>query len=244
MSSNPTGDVEPARLWNSAVVEYNVGKKPEHQIKANHSKADDLAKERDSALKSFEVQRHDGGLVDRIRTSLGAACQAAQVAVQPIGNLLSNIYPPASAISQALTLVLGGCGGVTDKLDQIETFYQTIQFFFERLALLEKRMPQQHAFQAPLTRVFVAILNIIKHTEDYVRKGRFIAFGKGIFGRDGGLADSYTEFNHRINDLECSVIVATLGTVTESSRDLKELSGVTHMIYGRLSDLVDMQRTS
>ncbi|KAH6974615.1 hypothetical protein BKA56DRAFT_619555 [Ilyonectria sp. MPI-CAGE-AT-0026] len=244
MSSNPTGDVEPARLWNLAVVEYNVGKKSEHQIKANHSKADDLAKERDSALKSFKVQRHDGGLVDRIRTSLGAACQAAQVAVQPIGNLLGNIYPPASAISQALTLALGGCGGVTDKLDQIETFYQTIQFFFERLALLEKRMPQQHAFQAPLTRVFVAILNIIKHTEDYVRKGRFIAFGKGIFGRDGGLADSYTEFNHRINDLECSVIVATLGTVTESSRDLKELSGVTHMIYGRLSDLVDMQRTA
>ncbi|KAH7150179.1 hypothetical protein B0J13DRAFT_661010 [Dactylonectria estremocensis] len=239
MSSNPTGDVEPARLWNLAVVKFNDGKDSERQIKPGRD-ATTLANDRVEALNRFKKQRHNGGLVDRIRTTLGAACQAAQVAVQPIGDLLSNVYPPASAIAQALTLVLGGCGGVTDKLDQVEAFYQTTQFFFERLALLEKRMPQQHAFQAPLTRVFVAILDIIEHTEEYVRKGRLIAFGKSLVGRDGGLADSYTEFNNRINDLECTVVVATLGTVTESSRDLKELTGVTHMIYAHL---MEMQRT-
>ncbi|KAH7133994.1 hypothetical protein EDB81DRAFT_802885 [Dactylonectria macrodidyma] len=240
MSSNPTGDIEPARLWNLAVIKFNDGKESDRQVKSGRDAAT-LANDRVKALEKFQKKRHDGGLLDRIRTSLGAACQAAQVAVQPIGDLLSNVYPPASVIAQALTLVLGGCAGVTDKLDQIEAFYQTTQFFFERLALLERRMPQQHAFQAPLTRVFVAILDIIGHTEEYVKKGRLIAFGKGLLGKDGGLADSYTEFNNRINDLECTVVVATLGTVTESSRDLKELTGVTHMIY---EHLVEMQRTA
>ncbi|KAL8413440.1 hypothetical protein RB594_004898 [Gaeumannomyces avenae] len=227
--------MEPADLWKSGVEEYNKRRTNKLKIKAKDMAS--LVQDQKEQTKKFEDWRHDKGRLDRVRTALGSACGAVNVAVGPVGDMLSNVYPPASTIGQALSFVLMGCEKVSEKLDKIETFYETVKFFFERLSLLESRMPQQVAFQKPLTRVFLAILEIIRCTESYIKGGRLRAFGSGLFGADGGLDVAYAQYGTRMSELESSVIMATLGTVTAIGGELEGLGGVALMISNRLGDL-------
>lgn len=164
--------------------------------------------------------RHPGIRGDRVRTALRNVCNHVQDAIGLAGDIASLAYPPASAISQALLFVLKACNGVSEKLDEIEKFYEKIQYFFERLSLIERRLPPEHAFGEPLIRVFIAILNVCGTARKYIRDGRTMTFFKGLIGMDDGLADHLKDITDRMNDLESTVIMATLGVVTQAKKEL------------------------
>ncbi|XXG97541.1 hypothetical protein Hte_003846 [Hypoxylon texense] len=184
---------------------------------------------------NFKHTRHPATRRDRIRTIFRNVCNQAQDAVGLASDLASLAYPPASAISQALFFILKACKDLSEKLDEIEKFYEKIQYFFERLSLIERRLPPEHAFGEPLIRVFIAILNVCGTARRYARDGRAITFLKSLVGKDDGLADHLKDITNRMNDLESSVIMATLNTVTQAKGDVELLVGTMKAFLQRIS---------
>ncbi|KAG2000889.1 hypothetical protein GB937_010726 [Aspergillus fischeri] len=218
-------------LWTDAVIKYNSDEDDPKQCTIQEKQdieyewitAFNKATESKGLLSSFSRRRHSETAVDQVRKSFLSVINAVSNAVEPIGSLAACAYPPASAISQAILFVFQACQKVSQNLDQIATFYKTMQIFFERLSLLEERLPQEKAFGMQLTRVFCALLDMCSEAKKYVKQGRAIAFLRAVVGKDDGLAGAYSTFTDHMNDLESSVIHATLGTVTETSRHLKNM---------------------
>lgn len=224
-----------ADLWITAVDKYNQSidddtkDKGEFRIQRDIWTIATMEAKMEKELAQFNSRRNPNTSLARIRSVLTQVVAAAQEAIGPVVSLVACAYPPASAISQALFFVFQVCKRVSGRYDEIATFYQTIQFFFERLSLLHRRMPQENAFGEPITRVFIAILEMLHNAKKYALRGRAVVFIREVISKDDGLANAYANFTRRMNDLESSVIVATLGTVTEASRDLKQ---VREMIRG------------
>ncbi|KFZ04927.1 hypothetical protein V501_08843 [Pseudogymnoascus sp. VKM F-4519 (FW-2642)] len=139
------------------------------------------------------------------------------------GNIGRASFLPASTISQALVFVLGACKNVSEKYDQIASFYETVIIFCERLAILQGRMPLENAFRSQLVGLLGTILNMCGIAQTVTGEGRMLTFTKTMFQSDEGLAGAYDEFNNQMSHFESAIITATLGISVQTDRGVENL---------------------
>jgi hypothetical protein len=233
-------NLNPSELWDDAVAEYNRGRAEGEKLFPYRQRGEEFDKWMDGVIEEkltqFKDKRDPRNLGAKVRTWLRKACNAVTPIVETTGSAASLAFPPASVISQALVHILAACKNVSEQLDNIVEFYERVRLFFERISLLTDQMPQAYPFWAALTRVFCAILNICKVVRTFVSKGRVIAFWKALI-QDSDVGKAYQEYNDRMDDLESSIIVATLGTVTETGRVTKDIKHNTDILLERVDDI-------
>jgi hypothetical protein len=213
-------------IWKKAVEAYDQTAEIKLGGREISWTTDEIRKRQEEALDRFQGKRHSGNHLDRARSALARISGFAQCVTSSIGSLASTAFPPAPVIAEALVYVLVACGDVSEKYDKVANFYETISIFFERLSMLENKLPKDRAFPVQLTRVFAAALKICAIAQKFYKDSRAKAFGKALIQRDDDLGSAYDEFSKQMAAFESCVITATLGIASDNRSDTKTLVGM------------------
>ncbi|KAK3353983.1 hypothetical protein B0T25DRAFT_223822 [Lasiosphaeria hispida] len=222
-------------IWREAIDKYNAIEDIEYKF--------DLSKQpqqtAEGLLADFNKYRHDNKALDKARTALGKATDMAITVVGAVGSLAGAAFPPAPTIGQALIFVFGACKKTSEKFDQITAFYDAILIFFERLSLLNSKMPSEPAYIAQLMRLLGTLFKMCGLAQRCMKKARVVTFVKSIIQKDNGMAEAY-EFNRQMGHLESSTIMATLGISVQVSRGMVDAQGQLSEQHSMLSTVLAM----
>jgi hypothetical protein len=213
-------------IWAKAVEDYDQTAEIKLGGREISWTTDEMRKRQEEALDRFKGKRHSGNNLDKARSALARITDFARTVTTSIGSLASTAFPPAPVIAQALVYVLVACDDVSEKYDKVVNFYETISIFFERLSMLESKLPKERAFPVQLTRVFAAALKICAIAQIFYKDGRMKAFGKALIKRDNDLGTAYDDFSKQMAAFESCVIMVTLGIVSDTRNDTTTLLGM------------------
>jgi hypothetical protein len=139
-----------------------------------------------------------------------------------VSNAASAAFPPSSAILTAFTYVMNASKHVSEDYDMIESFFDIMQSFLQRLSLLENKIPAQRAFQEFLIKVFSSLLILSGLARSYCLKGRFMKWAKALVdGKDPELQGAYDTLHENLKGLESATIIQTLRKVIETNEEAR-----------------------
>lgn len=161
---------------------------------------------------------------DKIRKLFAQNASIVQKVASHIANAATPAFPPAAAILTAFTYVMDAVKGVSDDYDMVESFFDVMNGFLERLSLLEHRIPPEKPYQVVLVRVFSSILNLSAIARTYRKSGRFSKWVKNLVEhQDSNLKDAYELLQKHLSRLESMTLMATLKQTMVISRDVSSL---------------------
>ncbi|KAH7129470.1 hypothetical protein B0J13DRAFT_138680 [Dactylonectria estremocensis] len=209
-----------------SILHKESGKKPpntfEHE-KFLDAKAVFLSLEKDGKL--FNSFRHEGGIREKIRSSLSACADAIDKAGKLAAGVASTVFAPAPVIMSAMTLLLQAAKDVSDDYDVVVIFYDNATALLSRVGLLENRVPERGKFKDRLVDVFRSILELCVISQKFIKKNRWKAWAKAVLsGGDPRLKNAYDGFERSVRHLESDVAVHTLTTAIETKQTLDEIS--------------------
>ncbi|GAB1210827.1 hypothetical protein APSETT445_009625 [Aspergillus pseudonomiae] len=161
-------------------------------------------------------------LIQRIVNTVQTVGNAASVRTPPgshreLHAYLLQAFPPAmpaSLIFSAFGQVMQSFSDVSADYDKIMAFFEFTHRFFDRLSIIDERMPDAPPFQKCVSRVFSSILRICAIAQKYSRERRFKKwFDSLLNGTDGELAGASAELESAINEMSQAVGLATLKTL-------------------------------
>lgn len=167
------------------------------------------------------MQQAEFSTVDKIRSCFARNAEIIEAVAGQVAGAASAAFPPASAILTAFTYVMSAAKGVSDDYDMIESFFDIMNGFLERLSLLEKKLPKESVYQTMLIRVFAAILNLSAIARSYRKHGRFSKWAKSLIDhQDPKLKGAYDLLQKHLSRLESMTLMATLRQTMVISKDL------------------------
>ena len=113
------------------------------------------------------------GKVDKLRHLVNKNSDIILSAARQISTAASASFPPAAAIMTAFTWIMKGAKDISADYDMVESFFDIMHSFLERIALLEGKLSVIQKYQVFLMRVFCSILAICSITSTYQKDGRF-----------------------------------------------------------------------
>ncbi|KAF4624328.1 hypothetical protein G7Y89_g13844 [Cudoniella acicularis] len=191
-----------ARMWQEASIEYyTIIKVP---IKKN------------SGLTSSKWREYGGPIagekVAKLRHLIASNSEFILKGADFIKDAASAAFPPSAAILTGLTYVLKASKNISQDYDNIQTFFEDLQQFLERLSIIEKCVPRFEGYRLQLMRVFTAIMNLLALATKATAQGRLKRFGKAMFhgGGDDELAGARTKLDTTLSRLESATNFANL----------------------------------
>lgn len=151
-----------------------------------------------------------------------------------LANSASAAFPPSSTILTALTWVMKASGSVTKDYDTIQTFFEELNEFLQRVNMIEKTVPKFTGYRMHLMKVFTVIMKILGLATKATSEGRLKRFGKTILrgGGDDELAVAYSGLVTAFARLESATNFANLAVgyanldntnqIKQAALDLKE----------------------
>ena len=124
-------------------------------------------------MQKFRSWRHKDEKTDKLRTLFMDNIDYIDAGSKQLLNAVSASFPPALAISTAMTFVLTGFKSQHADYDVVVNFFEDMNSFLQRVTIIEKRVPAKKAYQNALIDVFTAMLSLCAVARKYVMTGRF-----------------------------------------------------------------------
>ncbi|KIM98745.1 hypothetical protein OIDMADRAFT_57090 [Oidiodendron maius Zn] len=232
VATGATGEVESdlAQLWQAAVEDYEKTTKKSLRLEQFRS-MDAIMNGTEGLSNKFKDFRDDKSKVAKVRTALKNNMWLIQKivnAVQVVGGVASAFPPamPASLIFTAFAQVTQSFADVSADYDKVMGFFEFTHRFFDRLSMIEDRMPKLPPFQRCVTRVFSSMLKICSVAQEYAKEKRFKKWLETLVnGSDGALSGANADMEQAVNELSQAVGLATLRTVEIMSDLLQSVDG-------------------
>ncbi|KAF9768835.1 hypothetical protein IL306_013811 [Fusarium sp. DS 682] len=168
-------------------------------------------------MNNFHKFRHDKGKVDKLRSLFSANLDLVEKGANQVIAAAAPAFPPAAAIGTALTYMLQACRSVSVDYDIVIVFFEDMNSFLGRITILEKRLPQQKAYQNCLMEVFTSLLTMCGFAHKYIELGRFKKWISNLFkGDDGELSGARAKMNKNLDHLQQATEFAILGNTEET----------------------------
>ncbi|KAL4736694.1 prion-inhibition and propagation-domain-containing protein [Aspergillus similis] len=248
MASNaPTGDSDIAKLWQASIQEYEKATGKSLQLGQFRS-MDQVMAGTENLSKNFSDFRSDGSKVAKVRTALKNnmwLIQRIVNTVETVGGAVSAFPPamPASLIFSAFGQVMQSFSDVSADYDKIMGFFEFTHRFFDRLSIIDQKMPDIPPFQRCVGRVFSSILRICAIAQKYSKERRFRKwFDSLLNGTDGELAGASSELESAINEMSQAVGLASLKTLEVMNDVVNSMSGNIEFLVSN-ANLID-ERTA
>ncbi|GKZ86478.1 hypothetical protein AnigIFM56816_001706 [Aspergillus niger] len=228
MASNGGSSV--AQLWQDAIAEYEnaTGK----NLRLGQFKSmDEVMAGTEGLSNNFSNFRSDKSKVSKMRTAFKNNMWLIQDIVntiQSVGNAASIFPPamPATLIFSAFGQVMQSFSTVSADYDTVMGFFEFTHRFFDRLSIIDQKMPELPPFQRCISRVFSSILRICAIAQKYTKEKRFKKwFDSLLKGNDGELAAASEELETAINEMSQAVGLSTLKTVDVMNRVIDSMNG-------------------
>ncbi|KAK0373549.1 hypothetical protein CLIM01_09075 [Colletotrichum limetticola] len=205
-------------LWQEALKNYKgiVG----FDLQRSFDNVQDMIKFANQEMERFHDYRHNKGKVDRLRSAFASSLGYVETAAQILVPAVEGAFPPAAAIGTALTLIIKGCRSVTVDYDILVVFFEDMNGFLNRIAILETRLPKHRAYQNCLMEVFVSMLTICGQGRKCIDLRRFKKWISNLVNGDGGeLTEARDELKKKLDHLQMATQFAILAN-TEARNDL------------------------
>ncbi|KAK1502869.1 hypothetical protein CTAM01_04858 [Colletotrichum tamarilloi] len=205
-------------LWQEALKNYKgiVG----FDLQRSFDNVQDMIKFANQEMERFHDYRHNKGKVDRLRSAFASSLGYVETAAQILVPAVEGAFPPAAAIGTALTLIIKGCRSVTVDYDILVVFFEDMNGFLNRIAILETRLPKHRAYQNCLMEVFVSMLTICGQGRKCIDLRRFKKWISNLVNGDGGeLTEARDELKKKLDNLQMATQFAILAN-TEARNDL------------------------
>ncbi|KAL2811466.1 prion-inhibition and propagation-domain-containing protein [Aspergillus granulosus] len=249
MASQPptNGGSGIAQLWQAAIQDYEKATGKMLQL-GQFQDMEGVMAGTESLSKNFAEFRSDQSKVARVRTALKNnlwLIQRIVNTVQTVGNAASAFPPamPASLIFSAFGQVMQSFSDVSADYDKIMGFFEFTHRFFDRLSIIDQKMPDMPPFQRCVSRVFSSILRICAIAQKYSKERRFKKwFDSLLNGTDGELAGASSELESAINEMSQAVGLASLKTLDVMNDVVQSMSGNIEFLVSN-ANLID-ERTA
>ncbi|EXF77365.1 hypothetical protein CFIO01_10138 [Colletotrichum fioriniae PJ7] len=205
-------------LWQEALKNYKgiVG----FDLQRSFRNVEDMIKSATQEMERFQDYRHNEGKVDRLRRAFASSLGYVETAAQILVPAAEGAFPPAAAIGTALTLIIKGCRSVTVDYDILIVFFEDMNGFLKRIAILETRLPKHRAYQNCLMEVFVSMLTMCGQGRKCIDLRRFKRWISNLVNGDGGeLTEARDELKKKLGHLQMATQFAILAN-TEARNDL------------------------
>ncbi|KAK2762609.1 hypothetical protein FQN54_000782 [Arachnomyces sp. PD_36] len=198
----------------------------------------------------FTSARHNKGKMDKARSVLSRLASPLSALLPVAGNIAGAACPAAPVIMVTFTHLIGACARVAEDLDLIESLFEVIHSFVDRLRLLEGKLPPEELYLKQVTNTYCAILKFCTKTHKYIappggswtssskpRLRRLSEWGKSLMreGGDGNLNASYNEVMRCIAALDSATIMKTLASVIELKSDAADTKNQIEKALGGFS---------
>ncbi|KAJ5806306.1 uncharacterized protein N7503_003908 [Penicillium pulvis] len=219
-----------AQLWQAAVEEYEEATGRSLQMGRLDS-MDAVMKGTEGIFRKFKTFRDDTSKVAKVRSALKNNMFLIQNIIdigQNLGNAASAFPPamPASLIFTAFGQVMQSFADVSADYDKIMGFLDFTHRFFDRLSMIDQKMPNMPPFQRCVIRVFSSILKICSVAQRYAAEKRLKKWFENLMmGSDGELAAASTQMEEAMNELNQALGLATFRTVDAMSEVLQSMVG-------------------
>lgn len=196
-------------LWKDALKDYQDVAGMSLQVKFRN--VDDMLQYGLGQKDSFSTWRHDGKKLDKIRSLFMQNIDYVGTGTQKLLAAATPAFPPAAAISTALTFVLNACKGQSADYDVVACFFEDMNSFLQRVSILERRLPEYRAYQACLMDVFTSFLAMCALATKFISKGRLKTWIINSFmGQDADLSGARKRMDKNIKSLESATKMAIL----------------------------------
>ncbi|RAH55365.1 hypothetical protein BO85DRAFT_522214 [Aspergillus piperis CBS 112811] len=246
MASNGEGS-SIAQLWQDAIAEYE--KTTGKGLRLGQFKSmDEVMAGTEGLSNKFSDFRSDKSKVGKMRTAFKNNMWLIQGIVNTIQNVgnAASIFPPAmpaSLIFSAFGQVMESFSTVSADYDTIMGFFEFTHRFFDRLSIIDQKMPELPPFQRCVSRVFSSILRICAIAQRYTKEKRFRKWFDGLLkGNDGELAAASEELETAINEMSQAVGLSTLKTVEVMNTVVERMNGNLEFLVSN-ANLID-ERTA
>ncbi|KLJ13644.1 hypothetical protein EMPG_11426 [Blastomyces silverae] len=208
-------------LWQQALARYRESTGKDLQKVPRFTSVENILKDAELQQTTFNRFRHDGELIDRLRSSVARN-------VNYLGSLRFLVdgaalaYPPTVAISSAMFHFLQVTKDVSSDYDQIVDLFDSMRSFLERLSIIEGKLPSIPAYTSHVMRVFSALLSVWKWAK---------AFREG--GNDENLQSAKYTMKESLAQLESASLTVILATTQDLKQDTKVVVNQTERIDSR-----------
>ncbi|KAL2832928.1 prion-inhibition and propagation-domain-containing protein [Aspergillus cavernicola] len=216
-----------AQLWQAAVEDYEkrTGKSLQLRLSRSMTEVMDGMEGLSNKFKDF---RDDRSKVAKVRTAFKANMWLIQNIVNTV-QATTSVFPPtmpAGLIFTAFGQVMQTFADVSADYDKIMGFFDFTHRFFDRLSMIEEKVPALPPFQRCVTRVFSSMLKICSTAQEYAKEKRLKRwFETLIKGADGDLAAAHMEMEQAVNELSQAVGLATLRIADILSEVVQNMNG-------------------
>ena len=166
-------DSDMQKMWIDAINQYCRDNKRNPNEFQNVRSIGALQKEHNDLVDGFARFRHNGKGVDKLRHLVNKNSDIILSAAKQISAAASASFPPAATILTAFTWIMKGAKDISADYDMIESFFDIMHSFLERISLLEGKLAAIPKYPIFLTRVFCSVLGICSITSTYQAEGRF-----------------------------------------------------------------------
>lgn len=227
-------------LWTKAVNDY-VQKTGNNIDRLNSQSLHDVMEATSKEMKTFGGFRHDGGKVDKVRSAFQkhlGMMQKCLDGLQMAGSAV-GAFPPAMPVG----IVFSACGhllsafaAASAQYDKVESFFNHISRFFERLSLLEGKAGLEPLAVA-IIRVFCTQLSICGIAQRLASSGRVKTFFNMLWSmEDPELAASYAAMQSSIEELGATVGYASYSAIRDTHEDVGKMSDNIDSLDARIVD--------
>ncbi|KAL6228985.1 hypothetical protein BDW75DRAFT_117664 [Aspergillus navahoensis] len=245
--NDPIGDSEIAKLWQASIQDYEKATGKSLQM-GQFRTMDQVMAGTENLSKNFTDFRSDGSKVSKVRTAFKNnmwLIQRIVNTVETVGGAVSAFPPamPASLIFSAFGQVMQSFSDVSADYDKIMGFFEFTHRFFDRLSIIDQKMPDMPPFQRCVGRVFSSLLRICAIAQKYSKERRFKKwFDSLLNGTDGELAGASSELESAINEMSQAVGLASLKTLEVMNDVVNSMSGNIEFLVSN-ANLID-ERTA
>ncbi|GKZ25081.1 hypothetical protein AbraIFM66951_005288 [Aspergillus brasiliensis] len=245
MASNGGSSI--AHLWQDAIAEYEKATGKSLRL-GQFQTMDDVMAGTEGMSNNFSDFRSDKSKVGKMRTAFKNnmwLIQGIVNTIQTVGNAASIFPPamPASLIFSAFGQVMESFSTVSADYNTVMGFFEFTHRFFDRLSIIDQKMPELPPFQRCVSRVFSSILRICAIAQKYTKEKRFKKWFESLLkGNDGELAAASEELETAINEMSQAVGLSTLKTVEVMNTVVESMNGNVEFLVSN-ANLID-ERTA
>lgn len=166
-------------IWNEAIRKYNETAREDKKtangvlITPNYKDAQAMKVFGNNEMQRFEKFRDDGKKMGKLKTLFMQNIDFIEAGSKQLLSAVSASFPPALAISTAMTFVLSGFRSVSADYDMVVNFFEDMNNFLQRVTIIAERVPRKDAYQNALMDVFASMLSLCGAARNYIVLGKF-----------------------------------------------------------------------
>ncbi|KAJ5749249.1 uncharacterized protein N7511_010945 [Penicillium nucicola] len=236
------------QLWEAAVEEYE--KETGHSLQLNgFNSMEEIMKGTESMYSKFKAFRNDQSKVSKVRTAFKNNMWLIQNIVDTVQSVASaaSAFPPAMPVSLIFTAfgqVMQSFADVSADYDNVMGFLDFTHRFFDRLSILDQKLPNMLPFQRCVTRIFSSILKICSIAQKYATQKRLRKwFSNLVKGSDEELKAASTQLEEAVNEFNQAAGLTTLRSVDVMSEVVQSIEGNTEFLVSNAT-LIDERTTA